>query len=466
VLDTLAALVTKSMVIADQRPGDEPRYQLLDIVRQYAQIAPADAVDEQPVGRSHFDYFLRWAEINGPQLYYKHRMAWLAKFETEHSNLRAALAWGFTHGADPAAGPRLTLAMHPYWYRHAIAEAQEWFQKSRARCQTAAIDPALTAQLLIASSVYMAGYATPQALELARQGLALSRALGPAGQEVLVQALIQFGFLASLPMIYLQEPGLCDQVPPVLDELRQQVRQLPPQTMLDARFYRARLAEVQALCDLAHGAHAPALAAALESERWFAEVGHEDNLVWTYEIQGDIALAAGAASQARDYFLQSLRLAIPYHHMFHGNVLAALCAVALRLNDLPEALRWCQDYIRLAYAKDTPWNVAERLEMMAKIFAQVGRASDASRYSGAAEALSEKSGRKVSTQTSREANYGDWTTRYADVSLDALVPNWRARPDGPALQQAWQDGRTLSYERVVAEALAAGLPPDDPSPAS
>ena len=49
---------------------------------------------------------------------------------------------------------------------------------------------------------------------------------------------------------------------------------------------------------------------------------------------------------------------------------------------------------------------------------------------------------------------GDETTRYADVALDALVPDWPTRADGAAIRQAWEAGRAMSYEQAVAHALA------------
>ena len=56
--------------------------------------------------------------------------------------------------------------------------------------------------------------------------------------------------------------------------------------------------------------------------------------------------------------------------------------------------------------------------------------------------------------SSQSSFLGDWTTRYADASLDALVPDWRTRPDGAAILQAWNDGRAMTYDQVVACALA------------
>ena len=458
VVGLLAALVAKSMVIVDRRPGEETRYRLLEVVRQYALSAPPAVADDQPLAQRHFDYFLRFAESNGPQLWYKNRRAWLAKFEAEHSNLLAALAWGYTHAPDPAAGPRLTVALHPFWYGHALAEAQECFQMARARCQAAPeIAPSLQALVFTRGSSHLVGYAPRAAVELAQQGLALSRTLRPEQPEIIIQALMHFIENACDRYVAQDDPALLSETQAAMDELRARVGQLGPHTSWDPRVYRARAAAVQAVFDYARGAYAPARAAALESVRRYSEVCHEDRLVGLYQILGNIALATAATGPAREYYLRALRLAVQCDHVFHGDILAALCAVALRLNDPAQALNFCQAYIKLAYAKDTPFNVADRLEMMAKIFAGQGRALAAARFSGAAEALSEKVGRTVSAAAAPDANRGDWTTRYADASLEALVPDWQARPDGGAIQQAWHAGRALSYDALVAEALAAEL---------
>jgi hypothetical protein len=99
----------------------------------------------------------------------------------------------------------------------------------------------------------------------------------------------------------------------------------------------------------------------------------------------------------------------------------------------------------------------ERLEMAAKIFAGAGRFPEAARLSGAAEALSEHVGRKTSQETSDISFPGDWRTRFADASLDALVPDWRTRPDGEAIMQAWEEGRVMTYDQVVAFALSLSI---------
>jgi hypothetical protein len=137
-----------------------------------------------------------------------------------------------------------------------------------------------------------------------------------------------------------------------------------------------------------------------------------------------------------------------------GQLLAFLYDTSVLQADLAQALDYCQAFIKLAYEKETPFNVLERLEMAAKILAKEGRYQKAVRLSGAAEALTDRFGRNTSTEARNSLGGGDWATRYADVSLDALVPDWRTRADGAAIQQAWEAGRAMSYQQVVAHVLA------------
>ena len=127
-----------------------------------------------------------------------------------------------------------------------------------------------------------------------------------------------------------------------------------------------------------------------------------------------------------------------------------VCA-EFRRGDLSRAFQYCQDEIRRASDVTT----LGRIEMAARIFARAGRFQEAARLSAAAEAAVAQHldwERAVSTEIST-SYWGDWRTRYADMSLDVLVPDWRGRPDGGAILQAWNEGRAMPYERLRAYVL-------------
>jgi predicted ATPase len=85
----LAALVDKSLL----RWDGAARYDLHELVRQYASEKLEQARETEVVLRWHAEYYLVLAEAAEPQLRGAEQQAWLAQLEREHANLSAALAW-------------------------------------------------------------------------------------------------------------------------------------------------------------------------------------------------------------------------------------------------------------------------------------------------------------------------------------------------------------------------------------
>ena len=92
VLESLGQLVDKSLVRTGPA-GEETRYYLLEPLRQYA-AARTDADETTEAGGRHARYFQDLAERAAPELRGPSQLAWLGRLETEHDNLRVALAWG------------------------------------------------------------------------------------------------------------------------------------------------------------------------------------------------------------------------------------------------------------------------------------------------------------------------------------------------------------------------------------
>ena len=126
VLDRLAALVDKSMVIVGQQPGEQARYRLLEMVRQYAREKLREAGTSGRLNQRHYEYFLRFAEANGPKVWYKDRPAWLRKFEADHENVVIEDLGGI---ARPPARKREDLVEH---LKGADQPEQQHHQQHRA----------------------------------------------------------------------------------------------------------------------------------------------------------------------------------------------------------------------------------------------------------------------------------------------------------------------------------------------
>jgi tetratricopeptide (TPR) repeat protein len=114
VLDLLAGLVDKSLVIADTQKT-VARYRLLETVRQYAQERlRASGEDEVALGR-HRDYFLKVAEEAEPQLTGAEQREWFELLESEHDNLRQAIRFCLEAAEGANTGLRLGSALWRFW---------------------------------------------------------------------------------------------------------------------------------------------------------------------------------------------------------------------------------------------------------------------------------------------------------------------------------------------------------------
>ena len=134
-LPLLAALVDKSLLQAETRGEGEPRFQMLETIREYAWEHLAAGGEAPALRQAHARYFLAQAEAAESHLTGAERGVWLARLETEHDNLRAALAWSQTEAPpDDPSGLRLRWALSWFWYfRGYLSEGRAWLEGSLAR---------------------------------------------------------------------------------------------------------------------------------------------------------------------------------------------------------------------------------------------------------------------------------------------------------------------------------------------
>lgn len=125
-LPLLAALMDKSM-LRRKEPG---RYELHELLRQYA-TRKLDEAEETDQGRSrHLSYYLKLAKEAEPGLRSAEQTTWLNRLHTEIGNLRAALAWSL-EGGDAAIGLRLAAALGQFWFMRSqqYDEGLEWLER-------------------------------------------------------------------------------------------------------------------------------------------------------------------------------------------------------------------------------------------------------------------------------------------------------------------------------------------------
>jgi non-specific serine/threonine protein kinase len=116
VLDVLAQLSNKSLVIVTRELGEEARYRLLETIRQYAHEKLWEAGEWEKIRARHLDYFLRLAEQAEPELTGRNQGAWLNRLKEEMDNVRAALEWSVERNVE--GGLRLSSALWRFCDAH------------------------------------------------------------------------------------------------------------------------------------------------------------------------------------------------------------------------------------------------------------------------------------------------------------------------------------------------------------
>ncbi|MEA2472076.1 MAG: hypothetical protein QOE38_3075 [Thermoleophilaceae bacterium] len=112
VADLLGRLVDKSLVVAEEGGGGY-RYRLLEPVRQYASERLAEARETADLEARHYAFYLDLARAADPECAPPGEVVYPERLETDHDNLRAALAWALR--GDSHAAMRLAIFMWPMW---------------------------------------------------------------------------------------------------------------------------------------------------------------------------------------------------------------------------------------------------------------------------------------------------------------------------------------------------------------
>jgi predicted ATPase len=97
VLEPITSLVDNSLVRQDGE--DEPRFSMLDTVREYAAERLVENGEGDSVRRRHAEYFLAMAQELEPALTGADQSVSLARLDVELDNLRGALAGCCTRAA-------------------------------------------------------------------------------------------------------------------------------------------------------------------------------------------------------------------------------------------------------------------------------------------------------------------------------------------------------------------------------
>ena len=289
----LGSLVDKSLLLPPEAVDEEPRFTMLETLREYAWEQLADCGEAPALRSAHAAYYLALVEAAAPELTGAQQATWLARLELEHANLRAALTWlleqAEEHAADLAA--RLCRALLLFWIAHNhLAEGRHWC----AAALTAPVcpSPALRAHLLIASGQLAREHGDlAQAQVLLEEGLAGAREVGD--RRAVGDALAYLQHLALQQGNYTQATRAFEENRRVLQETGNTIR-------------LARVVMSQAWAVYAQGDLRQTVALLEESLALFQELGDQRNVNYAICSLACMDVLRGDAAIARTRFMESL----------------------------------------------------------------------------------------------------------------------------------------------------------------
>ncbi len=290
VLDLLSRLVDKSLVAVDHYAG-QPRYRLLETVRQFGAERLAEAGETRALERRHLDWYERFAAQHVPPLSQATTGGLAPRLDAEHGNLRSALATALR--TDRPVALRLAVALWPWWLvRSHFAEG--------ARGLEAALDGAperseLRAEGLLAlAALHVRLGDLPDYLETTAEAIAIRRELGDT--RLIAQALLRVGYY----LLTLQ-PGATQTH---LDEAEAIA------TQTEDRFLSASVAHERAVLESSRSRYAEASSLLVEAERLLYGVAGDDSNVFPATTLG-LVVIDDANGRPRVYFEETLLLFRP-----------------------------------------------------------------------------------------------------------------------------------------------------------
>jgi predicted ATPase/DNA-binding CsgD family transcriptional regulator len=478
VLDGITSLLDKSLLRQSEPEGEQPRFVMLEMIREYGWEALKALGEAETAQKAHANYYLALAEEAEPQLRGPEQASFMVQLAMEQENLRAALSY-LLEPAQVQTGAqerksralRLCVALSSFWYDHGYGREGLSFLM-QALADRAGEGTALRARALDEAANLAFGYALHMPLEqLAEESLALYQALGdPVGtarslhrlgiiararsQFVLAQARLEEAAVRFRDLGDRWREGQCfTELARVATE---QGRYEQARTLLDRSLLlyqdlgdQQRIGWVRFLLAwLLFVSDQDQLSAEQFAEQSLAHFREQDNILYSaapLSLLGLIHLGRGELGAARAVLEDSLAIDKQFGTEAEDIHLAIGRLLALQ-GDVAAARREYQESLSLLFK----WNVAQEnvaasLEGLAALETGQGAPHLAARLWGAAAALREAIGAPI---------YPVYRASY-----EQAVAQVSAALGEQAFRAFWTEGRSMTPEQVLGAREAVMITP-------
>jgi len=428
VFDGLASLIDKSLLWQAEGLEGEPRFGMLETIREYAREQLEASEDADLLRRQHAVYYLTLAETAEPHFTSGEQLTWLAQLDAEHDNMRAALGWSQSLTGDLEIGLRLAGALWWFWWvRGYTSEGQAWLESVLA--QTAQVDLSSAQTHARALALYRAGILAgfqsdhERNTVLGEESLRLFRQLGDS--DGIAWAFYTLG-LESL------HRGNYPQAMARYEESLALFRKRE-----DLRGVAWGLNDLGILAHFT-GDFEQATARYEESLALFRGLGDTRDIASSLHNLGIVAHAQGDYEHAKALYGDSLALMEEVGAKdLTGNLLYNLGIPEEAQGNYAGAKARYKAALRLHWEIRYTPQVAVCLALLAGVATVEGQFERVARLFGAAEAL--------------DSDFGNWIDANDRAAIERNTA--RAELGADVFEQAWAAGQAMPVEQAIADAL-------------
>ena len=442
VLAGMSALVDQSLLQRMDTSDGEPRFVMLETIREFALEQLTASGEETDVRRTHARYLVAFAETAERGLRSADQQRWRDRLENELGNLRAALAWTTSADRDDEdhdVGLRLAGALWYFWLRRGLpTEGRHWAAQALAASSSGGTIRA-RALLSAGALAWQQGDYLAAHDYLTESVILWKRAPGQNGlaeQDGLAEALHVLGHVYFDQHNYTEARRLFTESHTLFEADGVMAGSITLIGDLGMVAYHER--DDQLAHDLLE-----------ESLRLSRQHGLKDRVAEALNRLGDLARLAGDGKGARKRYEESLTI----WRELHGNpgiasALHKLGQVSRVYGDLVVAHERFTESLTLQRDSGNRQGVAECLAGLAGVSLDAGELELAARLLGASAAALEAIGAPLAPAD--------------QVVVAADIASGRLRLGEAAWEVAWSEGQTVPLAQLVEETLTSSPPVTSP----
>jgi predicted ATPase/TolA-binding protein/predicted Ser/Thr protein kinase len=195
IVDALEMLADGNLVHRRDGVDGEPRFEMLETVREYALFRLIERGELEELRRRHALHSVELAELAEPELVRAEQTSWARRLDEDAGNVRAALTWAL-EGGDLESGLRIASALFRFWsIRGQLTEARKWLHQGLVQAEGVA--PAIAAKAAFAAGYSALGQGDlVEAISRFEESLAGYRELHDDARSA--TALVQLGWLVTV----------------------------------------------------------------------------------------------------------------------------------------------------------------------------------------------------------------------------------------------------------------------------